>query len=129
QWAEGGLKEWAESWGAEDILSAKAFKKSNNLNKIVKMALDDLTNSVNMSSGIRHQSDNDLCKTYLRALNKYGYELIEKDILSYLITEKKWDLEYANDIIKLVSKLNSGSYFIGGEKKGLKHYIKRWKML
>lgn len=127
QWSENELKDWAESWGAEEIISGTKKSKKINLDKVIKYAFDDLTDSVNMSSGIRHPLDEELCKTYLRALNKYGYSLNERDVLSYLITEKGWDSEHADDVLKLISKLNSGSYFIGGQKTGLQNYIKNWK--
>lgn len=71
--------------------------------------------------------DNDRCKTYLRALNKYNYELNPIKIKSYLVANLNWDNRHAEDVIKLIEKLNSGSYFMGGEKTGLQNHIKRWK--
>ncbi len=127
QWSENGFKDWAESWGAEEVISGSKVSKSDNLDNVVKCAFDDLTDSVNMSTGIHHPMDEELCKTYLRALNKYGYVMNEKDVTSYLITEKGWDAEHANDVIKLISKLNSGGYFNGGQKTGLQNFIKNWK--
>lgn len=127
QWLKNGLKDWAESWGAEEVISGLKMTKNDNLDEVVKCAFDDLTESVNMSTGIHHPMDEDLCKTYIRALHKYGYAMNEKDVAAYLITEKGWDAEYANDIIKLISKLNSGGSFNGGQKSGLQNYIKKWK--
>ena len=127
QWSEYGLKDWSESWGAEEIISGTKLSKKDNLDKVVKKAFDSLSNCINMTTGIHHPMDEKRCKTYLRALNKYGYNLNEKDISSYLITEKGWKSEHVDDVIKLISKLNSGSYFKGGEKTGLKEYIMKWK--
>lgn len=127
QWAENELKDWAESWGVEEIFSGTKIYKNYNLDKVVKFALDDLTDSINMTTGIHNPMDEELCKTYLRTLNKYGFELNEKSISAYLITEKGWDSDHASDVIKLICKLNSGSYFKGGKKTGLQNYLKNWK--
>ncbi len=75
QWNENGVQEWAKTWGAVDILTNRTSEKYNQPDKVVQNALNDLTRSINMSTGITHPSDENLCKTYLRALNKYEYKL------------------------------------------------------
>ena len=80
-----------------------------------------------MTTGIHHFMDKELCKTYIRALNKYDYELNSKEIFSFLTTELNWKSDNANDVIKLIDKINSGGYFTGGAKTGLQYHIKRWK--
>jgi hypothetical protein len=127
QWNENGVQEWAKTWGAVNILTNQTSEKHNLPNKVVQNALNDLTNSINMSTGINHSSDEDLCKTYLRALNKYEYQLNQVEINSYLISELNWQADNAKDVIQLIDKLNSGSYFKGGDKTGLQNHIKRWK--
>jgi len=127
QWSEDGVKEWAKTWGAMDILTNEVSEKHKLPNKVIQNALSDLTNSINMSTGILHTSDENLCKTYLRALNKYEYELNPTEINSYLISELNWQSDDAKDVIKLIDKLNSGGHFEGGDKTGLQNHIKRWK--
>lgn len=95
--------------------------------KVVQEAFNDLSQSINMSTGITHPMDNEQCKTYLRALHKYDYELNSIIIFSYLTTELNWEADNANDVIKLNDKLNSGGYFMGGSKTGLQNYVKDWK--
>jgi hypothetical protein len=127
QWLENGLKDWAESWGAEEVITGTKPRKKELLDQVVKNAFDDLSESINMKTGILHPMDEEQCKTYLRSLYKYGYHLNEKNVFSYLVTEKGWESDYANDVIKLISKLNSGGHFKGGSKTDLHNYIKRWK--
>ena len=50
-----------------------------------------------------------------------------QEIFSYLSAELNWESDDAKDVIKLIDKVNSGVYFQGGAKTGLKSYIKRWK--
>jgi hypothetical protein len=129
QWNENGVKEWAQTWAAREILSDIPARKMNLPHKVVQEAFNDLTNSINMSTGITHFMDEELCKTYLRALDKYEYALNSKEISAYLITELEWKSDDVKDVIKLIDKLNSGGYFKGGDKTGLQNHIKRWKLI
>lgn len=127
QWSEDSVKDWAKSWGAINLKTETEIEKITFPHKVVQQAFIDLSNSINMSTGITHPMDNDLCKTYIRALNKYNYELNQKEILSFLTTELNWDSDDANEVIILIDKINSGRYFKGGDKTRLHHHIKRWK--
>jgi hypothetical protein len=127
QWSEDGVKDWAKTWSAVDILTNEQAERQKLPHKVVQNALNNLTQSINMSTGISHFSDEDLCKTYLRALFKYKYELNSVEINTYLITQLNWQADNVKDVLKLIEKLNSGSYFKGGAKTGLQYYITKWK--
>tara|TARA_R100000935_G_scaffold58808_1_gene98144 strand:+ start:8021 stop:8767 length:747 start_codon:yes stop_codon:yes gene_type:complete len=127
QWSEDSVKDWAKSWEAINLKSETKIGKTMLPDKVVQQAFIDLSNSINMTTGIHHFMDEEQCKTYIRALKKYNYELNSKEILTFLITELDWESDNANDVIKLIEKVNSGGYFIGGAKTGLQHHIKRWK--
>ena len=127
QWSEDSVKDWAKSWEAINLKSETKIGKTMLPDKVVQQAFIDLRNSINMTTGIHHFMDEEQCKTYIRALKKYNYELNSKEILTFLITELDWESDNANDVIKLIEKVNSGGYFIGGAKTGLQHHIKRWK--
>lgn len=89
--------------------------------------MKQLTDSINMSTGISHPMDNDRAKTFIKALHKYEPELNADIIGSYLVRELNWETRFAKDIEKLIETLNSGSFFKGGEKTGLQNYYKKWK--
>ncbi|MDB4293318.1 hypothetical protein N9954_07920 [Maribacter sp.] len=127
QWVEPDVQNWAKTYGAIDIDTNEEIEKTEKPDIIVQNALKDLTSSINMSTGIIHSDDDERCKTYIRALKKYNYELNSQQVFSYLTAELKWESDDANDVIKLIDKVNSGGYFQGGAKTGLKFYIKRWQ--
>ncbi|PID64447.1 MAG: hypothetical protein CR962_01510 [Gammaproteobacteria bacterium] len=102
QWSEDSLKDWARCWGAINLKTGIKIEKNTLPNKVVQQAFIDLTDSINLSTGITHPMDEEQCKTYIRALKKYNYEL-------------------------LIDKVNSGRHFKGGEKTGLQNHIKRWE--
>ncbi len=127
QWMEPGVQNWAKTYGAINIDTNEEIEKTEKPDLIVQNALKDLTSSINMSTGIVHSDDNERCKTYIRALKKYNYELNSQKVFSYLTAELNWDSDHANDVVKLIDKINTGGYFQGGAKTGLKYYIKRWQ--
>jgi hypothetical protein len=126
-WINEEVLRWAKTWGAQNIETNEKEKLFQLPELIIQKAFDSLTNCINLSTGIHHPSDNELCKTYLRALNKYNYALNEEETFAYLVREKNWHTEYASDVIKLISALNSGRTFKGGKKTGLQNYIKHWQ--
>lgn len=115
------------TWGAIDLDTNDKINKIRRPNKLVINAFIELSESINMTTGIINSFDNHQCKTYIRALHKYGYELNSKEIFSYLVSELHWESSHAKDVIKLIDKVNSGGYFKGGAKIGLKNYINSWK--
>ena len=127
QWSEDSVKDWAKSWGAINLKSETKVEKTSLPDKVVQQAFIDLSNSINMTTGIHNPMDEEQCKTYIRALKKYNFELNSKEIFSFLTTELNWESDNANDVIKLIDKVNSGGYFKGGAKTGLQKHIKRWK--
>lgn len=128
QWMKTGVTEWAKAWNATELITNQKAEPTDLPDPIVQEAFKELTKIINPSTGISHHMDNARCKTYLRALNKYNYELNPIKTKSYLVTNLNWDNSHAEDVIKLIEKLNSRSYFIGGEKTGLQNHIKRWKL-
>ncbi len=127
-WLISLTEKWIKTWNAIEI--------SGNQNEdldfsepscIVKQALNSLSRTINMSTGINHPSDNNRAKTYILALHKYEDDLDADIVGSYLVRQLNWDTKHAKDVEKLISTLNSGKYFQGGERKGLQNYYKKWK--
>lgn len=86
QWSEDSVKDWAKSWEAINLKSETKIGKTMLPDKVVQQAFIDLSNSINMTTGIHHFMDEEQCKTYIRALKKYNYELNSKEILTFLTT-------------------------------------------
>lgn len=129
QWSSHSVSDWASNWGAInlDLSNTKEEQVKIKLpNIIVQKAFIELTNSINLVTGISHPSDEEQCKTYIRALKKYNYELNSKEIFALLTRDLGWDTLNARDVIKLIDKVNSGGYFKGGQRVDLKRHIKRW---
>ncbi len=128
-WLRKLTDKWIKTWNAIEISGKEqeSGEKFPEPSEIVKIAMQELTDTINMSTGISHPMDNDRAKTYIRVLHKYEAELNSDIVSSYLIGELNWDTRHAKDIEKLIDTLNNGKYFQGGEKTGLQNHYKRWK--
>lgn len=128
-WLREYLQKWIQTWNPADIRSNQNSSAYPEPSCIVKKAMESLTASINMSTGIHHPSDEDRAKTFIRALHKYEPSLDANLVGAYLIRELGWTTNHAQDVEKLIETLNAGRYFRGGEKTGLSNYYKRWKEL
>lgn len=126
-WSKGGVEKWARISGAIEIRSGSSATSISLPDCIVQAALTELTESINMATGISHPSDEEEAKTFIRALHGKGYRLVEVEIETFLIQNLGWEKQHANELLDIVRKINSGKTFHGGEKTGHKSYIDRWK--
>nr|WP_315246648.1 hypothetical protein [uncultured Flavobacterium sp.] len=131
------LKELTQSWITtknpsilnieENDIVAETKTDNPKPSAIIQEAFNELTKVINTSTGISHHMDNARAKTYIRTLYKYESDLNSDLICSYLVNELGWEVRHSNDVRKLIDTLNSGKYFVGGDKIGLQNHYKRWK--
>lgn len=126
-WLREKTMPWVERWQAKEIMGREGKLYAPTVSCIVKEAMLELSNLINMSTGITHPSDNALAKTYIRALHKYEPSIDAAGVVSYLVTELGWTSAHANDVGRLITILNEGRFYRGGEKTGLQLHYKRWK--
>ncbi len=126
-WIRTLLQKWIQTWNPINIRNNQNSSFYPEPSCIVKKAMESLTASINMSTGIHHPSDENRAKTYIRALHKYESPLDSNVVGDHLMRELGWSANYAKDVEKLIDTLNTGRYFKGGEKTGLSNYYKRWK--
>jgi hypothetical protein len=127
-WVKQQTEKWVQTWNPKELRgNQSAVKGFPNPSCIVIKAMEELTESINMSTGITHPSDEGHAKTTILALHKYEPELNADIVASYLVRELGWDSEYANEMKELINTLNAGRFFKGGDRTGLQHSYKRWK--
>lgn len=125
-WLRGGVDKWAKMSGAIELRTNQALEAAERPDAVVCQAFENLSKSINMSTGIHHHMDEERAKTYLRALHKYEYHLNEEKIENLLVGELKWTKDHAEDVLEIIRKINNGKSFQGGAKTGLKSYITQW---
>lgn len=125
-WLKKSLNKWVQTWAPTE-LRGKAAVAVVEPSCIVKKAMAELTESVNMTTGINHPSDEEHAKTTILSLYKYESSIDANIVGAYLVRELGWDTEHAKDVEKLISTLNAGKFFKGGQRTGLQHWYNRWK--
>lgn len=126
-WLKEDIEKWSKTWQPLEIRQNSKASSYPEPSCIVKLALEDLTLQVNLTTGITHPMDESLAKTYIRTLYKYEPKINGDIISSYLVSKLGWESDGAKDVKKLVDTLNEGRYFRGGNTKGLQNYYKIWK--
>ena len=127
-WLKKNTGKWLQTWSPKELRGKQpAIKGFANPSCIVIKALEELTGLINMSTGIRHPSDEREAKTTILALHKYEPQLNGDFVAAYLVRELNWESESANEMKEFINTLNDGKYFKGGDRTGLKDYYKRWK--
>ena len=124
---KGELEKWMLRWNISYDGNGQSSLPKTDLPCILKVALDKLSNQINIGDGLAHSSDDNFAKTYIRTFFKYGIVLNTTSIKNYLITIHHWKPEYANQFILWINKMKNGGHFKGGDKTGLSRYYKLWK--
>lgn len=127
-WLPEKLQKWVQTWNPVEIRgNQESVVSYPEPSCIVIKALEELTNDINMSTGIINPFDNEQAKTYILALHKYESSLDENIVGAYLIRCLGWETQHAKDIEALIKTLNSGRHFKGGNRTSLQHYYKAWQ--
>ncbi|MBN2396516.1 MAG: hypothetical protein JXC36_08690 [Candidatus Atribacteria bacterium] len=127
-WLKERTLKWVQTWNPIEIRGKQeAVKPYPEPSCIVKKAMEELTNSINMSTGINNPFDEEQAKTYILALHKYEPSLDENIVGAYLVRELGWETDHSKDVENLIKTLNAGKHFKGGKRTGLQHYYKYWK--
>ena len=126
-WINEDIEKWTRITNAVHVQTNNPAQSYNQPPCEVRQALQDLSESINMTTGLSHSADDDLAKTYLRALAHYNYELDPLQIESYLIKDLNWFKEHADELLAIVNKINAGKSFQGGDKTGHKYHRDRWR--
>lgn len=69
-WIREYLEKWIQTWNPVDIRGNQHSNTYPEPSCIVKKAMENLTASINMSTGIHHPSNEEQAKTYIRTLHK-----------------------------------------------------------
>lgn len=126
-WLPDRLQKWIKTWNPTELRGKTSATTFPEPSCIVKKAFEELTSSINMSTGISHPSDERHAKTTVLALHKYEPSLDPDIVGAYLVSKLRWETDHAQEIERLIKTLNDGKHFQGGDRTGLQYPYKRWK--
>lgn len=127
-WRMTDTEEWIKSRNAINVQTGEVCP-IDLTTPVVIVALTDLTNRINLNTGIIDPTDNELAKTYIRTLYQNESSLDGVIVSAYLVNYLKWKAKDAQDVRALIDSLNAGKKFMGGAKIGLKQLYKYWQAI
>jgi len=125
-WSKNALESWAKTWEATE-LRGKAIISHGVISCIIMTALERLTESINLSSGLTHPSDVELAKTYLLALYTYEPEIDSEAIKGYLMSNLGWESNETRLMESYIDTLKHGKALRGARKDEIDFFYNQWK--
>ncbi len=100
--------QWAQTWGARELGSVAEPPAKRFSNPTVRAALENLTNRVNLSTGIVHQSDRAAAITLFRLLRNAGEQCDPDEVRAWLVSELGWQPQHAKEVEDVATKILAG---------------------
>lgn len=129
-WLPENTEPWIKRWNAiefdVDGKIKNAQTTSTEKNTILRTALICMDNAMLNTKCLSHKSDEEECKTYVRAIFKYIPDASKEEIENILVTELQWKSVNAQEVGILFEKLKQGKKFNGGSTRNLKQIYENW---
>ena len=109
-WVEDDISEWRPRWGATNIENG-IKSQGTVLSAVVKTRLDNLHDRVNVSTGLAHPSDRDYAINIFEEMKTKGTLYSPIEVKNYLISEKRWSSEHADQVYEIAKGISEGKKF------------------
>lgn len=126
-WLQERTLPWIKTWSPKELRGNQNIEVLSEPSDVVQEAMKRLTSAVNLATALTNPNDEELAKTYVLALHKYEPNLDADVVSAYLKKSLNWDAVTTQKIEKMINILNSGKFFKGGTRIGLKNIYKQWK--
>lgn len=136
-WIMEDVRAWVQTWGAErlmlpgELAAASAPSPSFTLDPILRVALEELTKSVNLSTGITHSLDKAKAVNLFRLLRDAQIPFDPEAVKGWLLANENWKPSGANDVRQVAADILAGKSLqavkIGGRPAYGKADLARWR--
>lgn len=110
-WSMDTVQFWIDTWGASALRSDAGGDQPEINNPVVKEALDTLDALVNTSTGITNSSDRATCIEVFQTLHSNGIGFDPETVRAWLVAEKGWNPNYADDVKEVAEGVQAGKRF------------------
>lgn len=110
-WSKDAVDFWIDTWGALELGSDTERKSMDISDPVVKEAVETLDILVNTSTGITHSSDRSTCIEIFKTLDSEGIAFDPDEVRAWLISEKSWDPDHADDVREVAEGVREGRRF------------------
>lgn len=126
-WSKETVEFWIDTWGATALRSDAEGESPKIDDPVVKEAVETLDALVNTSTGITHSSDRATCIEIFKTLHSNGFSFDPKTVRAWLVAEKGWDPDYADDVKKVAEGVQAGKRFQYDQGGLANDILDRWK--
>jgi len=126
-WSKDTVQFWIDTWGASALQSDASGDAPEIDNPIAKEAVDTLDALVNTSTGITHSSDRATCIEIFKTLHSNGISFDPEAIRAWLVAEKGWDPDYADDVKEVAEGVQTGKRFQYDSGRLSNDIMNQWK--
>jgi hypothetical protein len=127
-WSRADLEVWKAAWAPLDLRTGQPAGEPLSIsNRVVEAALEDLTNHVNLSTGLAHPDDKRAAVWTFRLLRQAGERYDPSRIRAWAVRHG-WSMKYARELAELSEKiLNGRRVQAGGRSPWRADIIATWR--
>ena len=107
-WYMDEVREWIRTWAARELGDVEQKESKIKLNQEVVEALEELTEAVNLSTGIGHPSDRRKAIETFEKLVMQNISFDPMNIRAWLVAEGGWQTRYADEVVRIAKIINEG---------------------
>ncbi|WP_152421930.1 hypothetical protein [Halorubrum saccharovorum] len=105
------IESWVGTWGATNLRSDSSSDLVEISNPVAEAAVDSLDFLVNTSTGITHSTDRARCIRIFEKLQAEGIEVDPTAVRGWLIREKGWSPDHADDVKEIIEGVAAGKKY------------------
>lgn len=110
-WSKDEIQYWIDTWGAQALQSEETGSTPDLIDPIVEEAIESLDLLVNTSTGVTHSSDRSTCIEIFKTLQNEGIRFDPGAVRAWLVAEKHWDPDDADDVKEIAEGVQAGKRF------------------
>lgn len=112
-WNRDEVESWITTWDASNLIDSNDNEDGSDLisNPLLEEAVETLDRRVNSSTGVTHPLDRSSAIELFKILQENGVDFDPESVRAWLVAEKGWDPDHANDVREIAVGVLEGKRF------------------
>jgi len=127
-WSMQEIDHWVSTSNAKELGTRKKPKKAGHVsNRVVEEALRDISDRVNVPTGMEHQIDRDLIIQALLILKEGGEKFTPSFLKSWLVANGGWKATHAHEVAEVAAEVLEGKRVTQGKSAWPDDILQKWR--
>lgn len=119
---------WVDTWAPQELRgSAPAVRAISIRNPVVVEALQTLTQTVNLSTGISHPSDRQAAIDLFHRLKEAGEQFNPSEVRAWLVSQGGWSPQDADQVRSIAESILAGKHLKGSGMFWADNIVEQWR--